>query len=161
MERARDAAAFLRAVAPAILLPRADAEFMTLELAAAAAARCSPEDEDAGDFVVVHQGGKLVLGALRVPISAQPGVLRLCGDPENGATMLAAMQLAEMAASDQGMFPKMTGVSGPAVLSEAFARHLCFKRRAREPEGGDDAPRPQGEEVVWSFREGPRSRGPA
>ncbi|KAH8050656.1 Cryptococcal mannosyltransferase 1 [Aureococcus anophagefferens] len=38
VERAAGAEAFLRAAAPALLLPRADAEFLTLELAAAAAA---------------------------------------------------------------------------------------------------------------------------
>ena len=85
--RASNAAAFLKVVAP-LILPRADFEFPTLELAAAAAARC-PEG---GDYYVVRSGAQVVLGALRPPIG-DPTTLRLCGDGGDGVVMRAALLL--------------------------------------------------------------------
>ena len=78
--KAPNAAAFLKVAAP-MLLPRADSEFMTLELAAAAAARCPA----GGDYFVVRSGADAVLGALRPPIG--DGTLRLCGDGNDGVAM--------------------------------------------------------------------------
>ena len=84
--RASTARAWLRATAPTLMLPRADAEFLTLELAAAAAARC-PEG---GDFFLVREDKKAVLGACRPPLGDE-SVLRLCGDEKDGGAMLAAL----------------------------------------------------------------------
>ena len=86
--KAPNAAAFLKVAAP-MLLPRADSEFMALELAAAAAARCP----SGGDYFVVRSGADAVLGALRPPIG--DGTLRLCGDGNDGVAMQAALLLAE------------------------------------------------------------------
>ena len=148
--KAPNAAAFLKVAAP-MLLPRADSEFMTLELAAAAAARCPT----GGDYFVVRSGADAVLGALRPPIG--DGALRLCGDGNDGVAMQAALLLAECLAEAEAT---VTQVTGPATLAEAFARQIAFRRRWKAPErtGGlrifsrrrpaEDAPRPELPELV-------------
>ena len=122
--KAPNAAAFLKVAAP-MLLPRADSEFMTLELAAAAAARCP----SGGDYFVVRSGADAVLGALRPPIG--DGTLRLCGDGNDGVTMQAALLLAECLAEAEA---NVKQVSGPASLAEAFSRQIAFRRRFKAPE---------------------------
>merc|ERR1739841_253608 len=122
--KAPNAAAFLNVAAP-MLLPRADAEFMTLELAAAAAARCP----SGGDYFVVRSGADAVLGALRPPIG--DGTLRLCGDGNAGVAMQAALLLAECLAEAEA---NVKQVSGPASLAEAFSRQIAFRRRWKAPE---------------------------
>ena len=122
--KAPNAAAFLKVAAP-MMLPRADAEFMTLELAAAAAARCPA----GGDYFVVRSGADAVLGALRPPIG--DGTLRLCGDGNDGVAMQAALLLAECLAEAEA---NVKQVSGPASLAEAFSRQLAFRRRWQAPE---------------------------
>jgi hypothetical protein len=122
--KAPNAAAFLKVAAP-MLLPRADSEFMTLELAAAAAARCPT----GGDYFVVRSGADAVLGALRPPIG--DGTLRLCGDGNDGVAMQAALLLAECLAEAEA---NVKQVSGPASLAEAFSRQLAFRRRWKAPE---------------------------
>ena len=122
--KAPNAAAFLKVAAP-MLLPRADSEFMTLELAAAAAARCPT----GGDYFVVRSGADAVLGALRPPIG--DGALRLCGDGNDGVAMQGALLLAECLAEAEAT---VTQVAGPASPAEAFSRQLAFRRRWKAPE---------------------------
>ena len=122
--KAPNAAEFLKVAAP-MLLPRADSEFMTLELAAAAAARCPA----GGDYFVVRSGADAVLGALRPPIG--DGTLRLCGDGNDGVAMQAALLLAECLAEAEA---NVKEVSGPASLAEAFSRQTAFRRRWKAPE---------------------------
>ncbi|KAH8072271.1 voltage-gated chloride channel [Aureococcus anophagefferens] len=73
-------------------------------------------------------------------ISSAPGVLRLAGDPGDSRAMLAALRLADSVAARapaRAGALEFSGVDGPAALSEAFARQLCFRRRARaETRGG-------------------------
>ena len=121
--KAPNAAAFLKVAAP-MLLPRADSEFMALELAAAAAARCPT----GGDYFVVRSGADAVLGALRPPIG--DGTLRLCGDGNDGVAMQAALLLAECLAEAEA---NVKQVSGPASLAEAFSRQIAFRRRWQAP----------------------------
>ncbi len=108
-----------------MLLPRADSEFVTLELAAAAAARCP----SGGDYFVVRSGADAVLGALRPPIG--DGTLRLCGDGNAGVAMQAALLLAECLAEAGATINQ---VAGPASLAEAFSRQFAFRRRSHAPE---------------------------
>ena len=122
--KAPNAAAFLKVAAP-MLLPRADAEFMTLELAAAAAARCP----SGGDYFVVRSGADAVLGALRPPIG--DGTLQLCGDGGDGVAMQAALLLAECLAEAGATINQ---VAGPASLAEAFSRQFAFRGRSQVPE---------------------------
>ena len=122
--KAPNAAAFLKVAAP-MLLPRADSEFMTLELAAAAAARCPT----GGDYFVVRSGADAVLGALRPPIG--DGTLRLCGDGNDGVAMQAALLLAECLAEAGATINQ---VAGPASLAEAFSRQFAFRSRSHVPE---------------------------